>query len=614
MIGPSRIASFLLLSALAATPLPSQEPQVRASVTPERVEEGDQVTLTVEISGDSQAPEEPPDLTQLPGFILAAGPSVSSYFRWINGRTSASRTYTYTLLPQGRGTRTIPPLALKIGGRVLRTEPLRVDVVPRSSTGGRADPPPRGSPFGDPGTRRRLAPPPTVPALLIVEASVDKPVVYPGEQVTLVYRVYTQFEIAQMSLKDQPTYQGFWVEDIKTDDKYESRSVTRQEGSFVEYTVLKKALFPTNPGSFTIPPITFHFAVRRRGMDPFESMFFQPTESLFRSSGAVTIRVKDLPEQGRPPEFKGAVGRFTMEVTTDRKQARVNDAVALRIRVEGQGNINTIGVPALPEIQDFKRYEPKVEEAMQAKGGTLVGSKSWEYVLIPLAPGEQVIPPVRFAFFDPRTEQYRTLENDPIRLSVKKGDLAEVPVQAAPDRTEIPVLGSDIRYIKQAAGRIVDEGRIPYAGRGFLALLLAPLALNLSLLLIIRRRAALSGSEAQVRRRRAGRTARKRLRRARILLARDQSGQFYQEVASALTFYLADKAGVGASGLTYDRIEEILAERGVEPETGQRFRRCLEVCDFARFAPASSGKEEMERAFAEAGKVIEDLEGKVRVP
>jgi len=611
---PIRIVSFLLLSALAATPLLSQEPQVRASVTPERVEEGDQVTLTVEISGDSQAPDEPPDLTQVQGFILAAGPSVSSYFRWINGQTSASRTYTYTLLPQGRGTRTIPPLTLKVGGRVLRTEPLRVDVVPRGSPGAGGNPPPRSSPFGDPGTRRRIAPPPTSPSLLIVEASVDKPVVYPGEQVTLVYRVYTQFEIAQMSLKDQPTYQGFWVEDIKTDDKYEARSVARKEGNFVEYTVLKKALFPTNPGNFTIPPVTFHFAVRRRGIDPFESVFFQPTESVFRSSGAVTIRVRDLPEQGRPPEFKGAVGRFTMEVTTDRKQARVNDAVALRIRVEGQGNINTLGAPALPEIQDFKRYEPKVEESMQAKGGTLVGAKTWEYVLIPLAPGEQVIPPVRFAFFDPLTAQYRLLENDPIRLSVAKGDLAEVPVQGAPDRTEIPVLGSDIRYIKQAAGRIVDEGAIPYAFRGFLALLLAPLALNVSLLLIIRRRAALSGSEAAVRRRRAGRAARKRLRRARTHLAHDQSGQFYQEMATALTFYLADKAGVSASGLTYDRVEEILSVRGVEPEMGQRFRRCLEVCDFARFAPASSGKEEMERAFAEAGKVIEELEGKVKVP
>jgi hypothetical protein len=133
-----------------------------------------------------------------------------------------------------------------------------------------------------------------------------------------------------------------------------------------------------------------------------------------------------------------------------------------------------------------------------------------------------------------------------------------------------------------------------------------------SLLAYSRRRAALVGSEDLVRRRRAGRVARKRLRRARSLLARDQSREFYQEMASALTSYLADKAGVSASGLTYDRIGEFLAGREVDPGTERRFRRCLESCDFARFAPASSGREEMERTFGEARQVLEELEEMVR--
>jgi hypothetical protein len=583
----------------AFTAIPAQQPQVRARVEPDRVTEGSEVSLVIEISGSSQAPDEPPDLSQLPGFSLAGGPSVSTFFQWVNGRTSASRTYTYVLLPQGRGTRPIPPLEVKLGGQVYRTEPLRVEVVARGST------------FSDPGTRRRIAPPPTVPSQLFVEAKVDKPEVYPGEQVTLIYKVDTQFEIAQMSLKDQPTYQGFWVEDIKTDDKdgkYDARPVQRPEGNFIEYTVLKKALFPTNPGTFTIPPLTFHFAVRRRGNDPFDSFFFQPTESLFRASEAVTIRVKELPLQGRPREFTGAVGRFTMEVTPDRKASRVNDAVGLRVRVEGQGNVSTLQSPILPEIHDFKRYEPKVEESVQAKGGTLVGSKTWNYVLIPLAPGEQEIPPVRFAYFDPQTAQYRVLQEGPIRLSIAKGDLSEMPAQAIAGRSEIPVLGSDIRYIKLAGRHIEDEGGDFFASRAFMAVLAAPLLLNLALLAVARRRSSRAGQEGQLRSRRAARMAKKRLSRARARLIPGESRHFYQELASALTAYLADKVGVPASGLTYDRIEEILAARGVTEETRQRFRRSLEACDFARFAPSSSEKEEMERAAKNAGEVIEELE------
>ncbi len=621
---PLRFVTWLVLAALVAwASVRAEETRVKASVDPQRVEEGDSVTLTIQITGTGDAPDEPPDLSQIPGFALVSGPSTSTVYQWINGRSSGSRSYTYTLLPQGTGTRTISPIAVKIGGTVYRTDPLRVDVVPRGSApgggqggqGGQGgNPPPGESPFSDPGVRRRIAPPPTVPGQIFVEASVDHPEVYPGEQTTLFYRVYTQFEILQMSLKDQPTYQGFWVEDLKTGDKYEARTVTRKEGTFIEYTVLKKALFPTNPGSFTIPPATFHFAIRRRGADSLDTFFFQPSESVFRSSNGVSIRVKDLPEQGRPPEFAGAVGRFTLRAVTDRKESRVNDAVGLKIVVEGQGNFDTLGNPVLPQLHDFKRYDPKVDESKEAKGGTLVGSKTWNYVLIPLAPGEQEIPPVRFAFFDPATARYQVLSTEPIHLSVAKGDLSEMAPMAAVNRSDIPVLGSDIRYIKLGGSRIVDEGGVPFAGRSFLALLLAPLILNASLLVITRRRAALNGSEGLLRRRRAGKTARRRLRKARAHLARDHSREFYQEMASTLTAFLADKAGVPASGLTYDRIEAILEGGGAEPEIRHRFRRCLETCDFARFAPASSEKGEMERALREAEEVIASLEDRVRLP
>jgi len=613
-----RIRPLLFLPVLAMATFGSllaQEPRVRAAVEPDRVEEGGEVVLTLEITGSSQAPEEPPDLNRVPGFVLAAGPSVSSFFQWVNGRTTTSRTYTYTLLPQGVGSKVIPPLVVSLEGRTYRTDPIHVEVVPRGSpAGGAGNPPPSSSPFADPGLRRRLATPPPEQASIFVEAHVDKPEVYSGEQVTLSYQVYTQLEIAQLSLQDQPTYPGFWVEELKTDPRYEPRSVTRSEGTFTEYTVLKKALFPTNPGTQKIPPLTFHFAVRRRGLDAFDSFFFRSTESVFRSTQALTVRVKPLPEEGRPPDFTGAVGRFDLNVLADRTNTRVNDAVGLKVRVEGQGNFNTLGAPIFPLLHDFKQYDPKVDEAMQAKGGTLVGEKDWNYVLIPLAPGRQEIPPIRFSFFDPQTARYQVLRSDPILLEVAKGDLTEVPIQPGPSRSEIAVLGSDIRYIKLGGERIADEGEGFFAGRPLLTILLAPAILNVSLLVVARRRAVMAGNEASFRRRRARRTARQRLSRARAHLAPERSRHFYQELASALTSYLGDKVGVSASGLTYDRIEEILLGAGVEPTVRLRFRRCLETCDFARFAPTSSARAEMERALSESAGVIETLEGKVSTP
>jgi len=611
----ARIPGLLALCALGSLgSLLAEEPHVRALAEPTRVEEGEEVVLTVEIIGSSQSPEEPPDLSRLTEFTVAEGPSVSSVFQWVNGRTSASRTYRYTLVPQGTGTKTIPPLTVMLGGRLFRTDPVTVEVVPRAaaSPGWRNRGAQEASPFSDPRMRQRLAQANPKAASTFVEAEVDKSDAFPGEQVTLTYVVYTQHEIAQLSLQDQPTYRGFWVEDLKTDTHYEARTVTRPEGTFLAYTVLKKALFPTNPGTLTIPPLTFHFAVRRRANDPLDSFFFQPTESLFRSTQAVPIRVRPLPEEGRPADFSGAVGRFNLHVTTDRATARVNDAVGLKVLIEGQGNFNTLGKPTLPSLDDFKQYEPKVEGSTEAKGGTLVGKKTWDYVLIPLASGRQQIPPVRFTFFDPGVRQYRILQSEPIALQIAKGDLAEVPMQAPPTRSQIPVLGSDIRYIKLAGGGIRDQRRTLYGSRAFAALLAFPVLLNASLLVMARRRASLSGNAALVRRRRARRMAQKRFSRARSRMQPAHSRDFYQELASALTAYLADKASVPASGLTYDRIEEILLMRGIEGKARERFRRCLETCDFARFAPTSSERGEMERTLSEAAEVIEAIEGRVK--
>jgi hypothetical protein len=79
-------------------------------------------------------------------------------------------------------------------------------------------------------------------------------------------------------------------------------------------------------------------------------------------------------------------------------------------------------------------------------------------------------------------------------------------------------------------------------------------------------------------------------------------------VASALSDYVAAKFDTSAAGLTHDRIEELLAARGAPEEARREFHRCLEACDYARFAPASSGAEEMRRTLAAAEEIVVRLE------
>ena len=86
------------------------------------------------------------------------------------------------------------------------------------------------------------------------------------------------------------------------------------------------------------------------------------------------------------------------------------------------------------------------------------------------------------------------------------------------------------------------------------------------------------------------------------------SRAFYASVAQALTEYVADKFDTSAAGLTHQRIEELLTSRGVPQGLRGTFHRCLEGCDYARFAPASAADTEMSRALARAEDTLSALE------
>ena len=52
----------------------------------------------------------------------------------------------------------------------------------------------------------------------------------------------------------------------------------------------------------------------------------------------------------------------------------------------------------------------------------------------------------------------------------------------------------------------------------------------------------------------------------------------------------------------------MLAEHDVDSELRQRFRSCLETCDFVRFVPSASKAERREEVLQEATSLVDELE------
>ncbi len=598
----------LLLGTATATTVSAQEVRVRAMVDRTRIAQGDELVLSIEIAAASFEQVSPPDLSRLEDFDIVGGPNVSSRFQWINGRTSSTRTYSYVLRPRTTGSLRIPALGMLIQGRTYHTDAIDIGVVPGSARGG-APAPPAGpapgaaSPEPSPGAVAAAGGPD-----VLVRAEVETRTAWVGQQVTVRFVLDTQTEILNLALKDQPTFPGFWAEEIKVPDNLDARRVQRGGRTWIEYTLMKKALFPTASGTLTIPGVNYQIQVRRRSADPIESFFFTPTETITRRTDPVTVTVQPLPSP-RPPDFTGAVGRFNLSVSADRKDARVNDAVGVKLKLTGEGNLNAINAVPLTLPADFKQYAPKVTSTTSIQDDRLRGEKVWDYVLIPLAPGALAIPPVSFSFFDPVARAYRTVASPPIPILVARAEGGAAGPLPAVAQSDVRALRQDIHYIKQArGGALRDRSRFFYRSPWFIALLILPIAVDAGIVVAVRRR-DLHPDLARMRRgRRAYGATRRRLREARRRMSPSVARAFYASVASALTEYLAAKYDTAAAGLTHDRIEELLAGRGVPEDQRAAFHRCLESCDFARFAPSSTGVGEMQRTLQAAEDVVHKLE------
>src|SRR5436309_5318053 len=299
----------------------AQDVGVRARVDRDSVVEGGQVALTVEVSGTSLGEVAPPDVSGITDFDIVGGPMSSNRFQWINGRTSATRSYTYLLRPRRTGSQRIPPLGLLVNGQTYRTESIDVEVSPgggAGTPGNRPSPPAggdgeRGGPGRAPGPARPQQEPAGTPVVRVI-ADVDTAAAYIGQQVTLRVLLDTQTEILNLGMKDTPTFPGFWAEEIKLPENLEMRRVQRGSETYNEYTLMKRALFPTGSGMLTIPAMTYQIQVRRRRLDPIESFFFTPTETITPRTYPNATHLQPLAASFRPDTFSGAVGPIPLAV------------------------------------------------------------------------------------------------------------------------------------------------------------------------------------------------------------------------------------------------------------------------------------------------------------
>lgn len=599
------IRTFLVMSVLAALPVAAEDVRVTASVFPQgRISETTQVRLVIRVDGSSVPEVTSPRLPAMKNLQVTGGPATArnSSFSFDNGRivTSSSITLTYFLSPTSAGPAEIPPFDVVVGGTAYRTQPLRFAVE-----AGRSGPAPPSAPQGGVVDDRNDEDTEDASIDVFLQAKLGDESVYAGQPVRLDVTLYAAANVVDFTWTDVPSLPGLWVEDLPVDPNRDRRLVAMNGRQYAAYPVARKLVVPTSSGALTIQPFSAQVQLQRPSRDPFGAFFsLRGNVSIVRRTKALKLDVMPLPEAGRPADFSGAVGEFRMKVAADRTAVDLGDAVAVKLTVEGEGSLQSAAAPKMLAPPDVKVYEPKTLEDAMTGADHLGARKTWEWVVVPLAPGTVKVEAPTFAYFDPSSRTYKELRGSIPALTVQRGTGA---VDSVATRGEVQANTKDIAFLKMRRGTL-REARPPLHRRGwFIALVMLPVILTPAGIAYGRRRNRFLTDHGFARARRAARAAAKRLDRA-AQRAGDKPAAFYEEVAGALVAYVADRANRPAAGLTYDQLDEILADKGVPSEPRRRYRSCLETCDFARFVPDSGRPQAVADLVAEARAILRDLE------
>ena len=596
------ILVFLAATALTAF---AEDVQFRAQA-PGQVIVGRPFQLTYTVNQrakDLRAPE-------FTDFDYIAGPytSQSSSTSFVNGRRTSSftMTFTYTLMAQKEGSFSLPPATINVGGELYTSNGVKITVLPEdqpqsNSASGQSSSSGAVQQQGGQSAQRSSSGPEQ--GNIFVRTLVSKTRVYEQEAILLSYKVY----VAGVDLKQftnntsLPDFTSFLQQKIDLNDvqleleNYNGRN-------YQTATIYSTLLYPQKSGDITIDPASFEAVLlvpnqaRSRSIfDDFFNSYTTATRTL-RAPGT-TIHVTPLPA-GKPASYAGGVGKFTMDAKLSSTDVKANEAITLTLTIRGAGNMKLLKTPAVDWPEGFEQYDPKVTNNFKTSTGGMSGTRTIEYLAIPRAAGDYTLPAVKFGYFDTEKGQYQVLSSPEYTLHIARGAGDQSSVTGNPSpvtytaKEDIRELGSDIRYISAARFTPSSANRSPLTAIQFgswqMWLLYAgPLAIALLLFAIFRKRIRENADIIGVRKRQANSVARKRLKKAKTLMAQpQQKEQFFEEIERASLQYLSDRLSIPTADLNKDTITSTLRAKSVADDLIDRTNRVLSDAAFARYAPA----------------------------
>ncbi len=570
----------------------AQKPSLSATLDRDRISVGDAAQLHLAFEGTQDIPA--PSVSMPQGLsIRYVGPT--SRMSVVNGKTSASVTHRYLIIPQRAGSFRVGPFNFTIHGTTYTAPAITLEVL-AAGTPASAEPTAEGGPTPDQLADR-----------IFVTLETEKDTLYLNEKALLTVRLY----VNQITIRDAnfPVFEtsGFTIERIGQPQQ----SQVNQDGLLYNMLKFNLLMFPTRTGDLALGPALVQctqIISRNQNSipDEFFSSFFgsYETNKLELKSNALTITVLPFPEEDRPADFRGTVGQFSLDAQIAPHRVAFGDPVTLTMQVRGDGNLKTVSTPVLTDAAGFKTYDPQRKETER--------EIAFEQILVPKDADLTHVPAVQLAYFDPKTRQYKTARAGPFPLEVLPAESAgSAKVVASKEAAAQPrapeELGSDIVYIKEDPGRWQSPEARLYRHPVVAVLFGTPLFILLGLWRWSAHQYRLTTDTAYARRLRAHPKAQRGYREAAADMAAGRHQEFYAGVSRTVRGFLADKCHASAQTIAADSLTSLpgsdrLGEAGIKT-----IETLLTKCDDIRYASLSASQDEMKEDLAALRQALDQI-------
>jgi hypothetical protein len=599
-----------LLMAIAAAalvlagPAIADDPLVYATIQPAQITLGESAKFTITNLGDGSAPITMPVVSGLQFEIVGRTRQIEI----INGTMLPSASTVVRVTPQMAGIFTIPGVTPKSQPVVLQ-----VNSPPGSA--------------GAPSSPRAPNPPPILAGGSIpkgihltddgsayVRLSVPKREVYVGESIPIDIEIGMRSGFVS-SLNGLPKLTGdnFTLGSLAHQPERSERMIDGQP--FVLLT-WRSVLSVVKPGTFPLSaevPLTVKIRTRPRRESALDDQFGDPFwQNLFGASVPKDINVEspqqevkvmELPAEGRPADFHGAVGTFAIESDISPVKAEVGDPLTLRLRVVGSGNFDRVDSSMLDHVQQWKTYPPKStfnsNDPLGAKG-----EKVFEQPVIASKPGFQTLPALTFSYFDPNTKRYETAHSPPLSATISPS-LADSTLMAPP----LAANGASGRVDKLAEGLKADHAASQTGMSSLIPPYLQPRFLAVPSLLALAfaggwlgaRRRKRPAERVAARNRIAWRAIKRALAQMEAAARTDNPALFFNSARAALQQTLAARWQLAPDEVTAAEVQVRLNDDDIQQvfalaDESKYSGRDLDSTDFARWMRAVRRRLEAEQA------------------